>query len=127
MARIPSIVSAAFLGIFCGCYTFSGSTLPAHLKTVDIPLFANQSLQPDIAEAITQSLSTQIVAGNLLKVVQGAGDATISGTVTAYANVPYTFSAAETRQVNVQQYVVRITVSVEFTDNRAIPRSTKAR
>jgi 23S rRNA A2030 N6-methylase RlmJ len=58
------------------------------------------------------------VSGNLLKVVQHDGNATISGTVTTYANVPYTFSAADTRQVSVQQYVVRITAAVEFMDNK---------
>ncbi len=101
----------------CGIYTFSGSSLPGHLKTVEIPLFANQSLESDVADAITSALSTQIVSGNLLKVVQHDGNATITGTVTSYANVPYTFSAADTRQVSVQQYVVRITAAVEFTDN----------
>jgi hypothetical protein len=102
----------------CGIYTFSGSSLPGYLKTVEIPLFANQSLESDVADAITSALSTQIVSGNLLKVVQHDGNATISGTVTSYANVPYTFSAADTRQVSVQQYVVRITATVEFMDNK---------
>lgn len=116
--RVPPIILPILLALMCGCYTFSGSSLPAHLKTVDIPLFNNQSLQSDVADAITNALSTQIVQGNLLKVVAHDGDATITGTVTSYVNTPYTFSASDTRQVNVNQYVVRITAEVEFADNK---------
>jgi hypothetical protein len=108
--------SLALLG-WCGCiYTFSGSTLPSHLKTVEVPLFANQSLEPNIADEITRELSREIVTGNLLKVVERDGNAVINGTVTTYTNEPYTFGASATRQVAVEQYVVRITAEVEFMD-----------
>jgi hypothetical protein len=103
----------------CGCfYTFSGSTLPAHLKTVEVPLFSNQSLEANVADEITQELGREIVTGNLLKVVDRDGNASITGTVTAYSNTPYTYGASETRQVSVQQYVVRITAQVEFMDKK---------
>ena len=36
--------------------------------------------------------------------------------MTEYKNEPYTYGASATRQVDVQQYVVRITVNVEFLD-----------
>jgi len=102
-----------------GCvYSFSGSTLPSHLKTVEVPLFSNQSLEPTVADEITQELSKELLASALLKVVQKNGNAEISGTVTAYGNTPYTFGASETRQVNVSQYVVRITADVLFLDKK---------
>jgi hypothetical protein len=59
-----------------------------------------------------------VVSGNLLKVVQRDGDAVISGTVTTYSNTPYTFGASDTRQVSVQQYVVRVTAQVAFIDKK---------
>jgi hypothetical protein len=108
-------VLLAFAG--CGFYSFTGSSLPADLKTVEIPLFANQSLESDVADATTSALSTAIVSGNLLKIVSHDGNATITGNITSYVNVPYTFSATDTRQVSVQQYVVRITAAIDFTDN----------
>ncbi|NLW33526.1 MAG: hypothetical protein GXY77_18925, partial [Fibrobacter sp.] len=40
-------VFVLFLFNSCGIYTFSGSTLPTYLKTVDIPLFMNESMEPD--------------------------------------------------------------------------------
>lgn len=102
-----------------GCiYSFSGSTLPSHLKTVEIPLFANQSLEPNVADEITQELSKELLGSNLLKVVERNGNASISGTVTSYSNAPYTYGASATRQVNVTQYVVRISADVEFLDTK---------
>lgn len=119
MNRKKSVVLASFALGLCGCiYTFSGSTLPSHLKTVEITLFSNQSLEPNVADEITQALNNEVLSGNLLKSVQKDGDAVITGTVTSYANTPYTFGATDTRQVSVQQYVVRIIAQVEFTDKK---------
>lgn len=105
-----------FLG--CGVYTFSGSTLPSHLKTVDIPLFINQSLQPGVAEDITAKLNQHVEASNLLKPVSQNSDATISGKVLSYKNRPYTYGSESLRNVNVTSYVVEISVDVEFYDNK---------
>ncbi|MBN2189193.1 MAG: hypothetical protein JW699_07050 [Chitinispirillaceae bacterium] len=119
MKRILSAVLASFLPLFCGCiYSFTGSSLPSHLKTVEITLFANQSLEPNVADEITLALSNEVVSGNLLKVVQRDGDAVISGAVTSYQNTPYTYGASDTRQVSVQQYVVRVIAQVEFIDKK---------
>jgi hypothetical protein len=101
----------------CGVYTFSGSTLPTHLKTVDIPILENQSMEPDIADEITRALNRQILTDNLLRVVASSGDATITGSITSYLHEPYNYGASATRQVSVNQYIVKITVQVEFMDN----------
>jgi outer membrane lipopolysaccharide assembly protein LptE/RlpB len=103
----------------CGFYTFSGSTLPSHLKTVDIPLFANQSMQPGVAEEVTTALTTRVVSMNLLRVTSGTGDATISGKVIDYSNTPRNYGTTGVRQVTVSEYAVHITVDVEFTDNKS--------
>jgi hypothetical protein len=102
----------------CGVYTFNGSTLPSYLKTVDIPLFENQSLQPNIAEEVTKELNRQVLSGNLLRIVSTDGDATVSGTITSYSNDPYTFGAADTRQIDVESYIVKIGANVLFFDNK---------
>jgi hypothetical protein len=116
--KLPWLAAALLLAAHCGFYSFSGSSLPSDLKTVEIPVFGNQSLESDVADATTSALSTAIVTGNLLKIVQHDGNSTITGNITSYTNVPYTFSASDTRQVSVQQYVVRITASIEFTNNK---------
>lgn len=120
MKKTPVLLLCAVaLAAVSGCiYSFSGSTLPSNLKTVEVPLFSNQSLEPTVADEITQELSKQLLSSSLLKVVQKNGNAEISGTVTSYVNTPYTFGASETRQVNVSQYVVKITADVQFMDNK---------
>jgi hypothetical protein len=102
----------------CGIYTFSGSTLPGHLKTVEIPLFINQSLQPGVAEDITSSLNERMDRSNLLSPVSHNSDATFNGKVLSYENTPYTYGSETVRAVTVKSYVVRISVEVEFYDNR---------
>lgn len=115
-------ISAALISIFllagCSVYTFSGSSLPGHLKTVDVPLFANVSLQPEVAEAITTELTRRVLADNVLKVVSGNGDATLAGTVRGYSNGQYVYDVQEARTATVSQYIVRLTVDVVFTDNK---------
>jgi Lipopolysaccharide-assembly len=117
--RIGSVLLICFLTITYGCmYTFNGSSLPSYLKTVDIPLFSNKSLQPNVADEVTQELGSQVVSSNLLTIVQRNGDASLSGTITAYESKPFTYSTTDVRQVDVDQYKVVITADVEFVDNK---------
>ncbi len=109
-------VCCVWLG--CGVYTFSGSTLPGHLKTVDIPLFLNQSLQPGVAEELTAELNKKVQESNLLKPVSQNSDATFNGKVLSYKNHPYTYGTESLREVDVSSYSVTISVEVEFYDNK---------
>ena len=106
------------LSISCGIYTFSGSTLPPELKTLNILPFTNQTLEPNVAEQVTQRLSQEILSTNLMRIVQDNGDASIAGRITSYTNTPYTFSTVATRQVDVNQYIVRISTDISFTNNK---------
>ncbi len=102
----------------CGVYTFSGSTLPSHIKTVQIPLFANQTLETGLAEDVTQQLSTRILGGNVLRPVARDADATLTGVVMGYANQEYQYDIKREREVEVEEYMVRIAVRATFVDNR---------
>jgi hypothetical protein len=119
MTAVRKLVPFILLCCGCGWYTFTGSTLPAHLKTVDVPLFANQSLMPGVAEEVTDALTKRIVSMNLLRITSGRGDASIRGTVVDYSNTPRTYGTSGARQVTVSEYVVHITVDVEFSDNKS--------
>lgn len=118
MNRVMLIFSTVLILCQCGVYTFSGSTLPSHLKTVEIPLFINNSLQPGIAESITDLLNQRVQSSNLLKPVAEHSDATIKGKVLSYDNHPYTYGSETRREVNVSSYVVTISIEVEFYDNK---------
>lgn len=114
------LIFFTLLALFAGCgvYTFKGSTLPNHLKTVDIPLFINESLQPGVAEYITDELQKNIQDNNVLETVPNEGDATINGKVLSYKNHPYTYDSESARQVTVEEYSVTISIEVEFLDNK---------
>ena len=111
-----AILSCVLTG--CGIYTFSGSTLPGHLKSVDLPLFGNTSLMPGVADDITAELNRSVLGTNLLRVVPSGGDATLSGTVVAYENREYTYDVEKARTAVITEYMVRISADVEFFDNR---------
>ncbi len=54
------VVTLSLLATYgCGIYTFNGSSLPADLKTVEIPLFLNNSMEPNVADEITQELNVR--------------------------------------------------------------------
>ena len=101
----------------CGIYTFSGSTLPSHLETIDIPLFSNNSDEPGVAESITEMLNTKVINEKLLNPVVSGSDATISGRVLHYSDRPYDYSSDELRKADVESYEVTIVVEVQFVDN----------
>jgi hypothetical protein len=112
------ITLAASILAGCGVYTFNGSSLPGHLKTVDIPLFANQSLEPSVAEEITSELTKKVLSTNLLKIVSTGGDASINGTVRSYENKEYYYDITKARTADVTDYIVRIVVDINFADNK---------
>lgn len=101
----------------CSIYTFNNGSLPSHLKTIDIPLFQNNSMEPNIADEITIELSQQVTIKGQIKIASGRGDASITGKVSMYENKPYSYGATTAREVDVDQYIVRITAEVEFIDN----------
>ncbi len=113
-----TLILLLIISIGCGVYTFKGSTLPNHLKTVDIPLFVNESLQPGVAEYITEELQKHIQDNNILETVPDEGDATINGKVLSYRNHPYTYGSESARNVAVESYSVTISIEVEFLDNQ---------
>jgi len=75
-------------------------------------------MEPNIADDITLELNSQVTSKGQMKIANGKGDATIIGKITLYENKPYTYDATGTREVDVNQYIVRITAEVEFIDNK---------
>jgi hypothetical protein len=117
MKKIATAICATSLMLLAACsiYSFSGSTLPQHIKTVEIPIFANGTLEPGIEDDVTTELSRELLKSQLRPANRDA-DATISGSVTRYVNRPHTFGAGGA-EVQVEQYIVQVAAEVEFFDN----------
>ncbi|NLG15913.1 MAG: hypothetical protein GX556_01125 [Fibrobacter sp.] len=120
MTRIFAVALTLFFFVIpgCGIYSFKNTSLPSHIKTVDIPVMSNLSLEPDIADEITRELNREVLSKNLFKISSEKGDATIIGKITNYENTPYIYGASGTKQADVDQYIVRITADMEFIDNK---------
>jgi hypothetical protein len=117
--RVPrkerGIVLWAVALCFCGCgpYSFTGSSLPSHIKSVAVPIFENETLEYDVANQVTEAITQRFLADNRLKVVgETRADAVVEGRVTSYENKVNNYSADETPE----DYIVVLRVAVTFRD-----------
>jgi hypothetical protein len=96
---IVVILLAALSGC-SGCpYSFTGSSVPPHLKTIGIPLFDDQSGsgEPGLREKLTNKLIERFRQDNSLEVVDRLrSDATLEGTIVSMTDQPNVITAGET-------------------------------
>ena len=101
----------------CGVYSLSGSSLPDHLRTVEIPLFDNKALAQFVPEELTETL-TAAVRRERLQLVAQNGDAEIYGTILTYSNSPYDYKGGRD-DLSIKAYAVRVMAQITFVDNIA--------
>ncbi len=100
---------------FSGCYSFTGSSVPAHLKTVAIPLFEDVSGfgEAGLREKFTQQLIQLFVSDNSLEIGERlTSDSIIEGTIVAVADAPSVIAPGE----QVTKRRVTMTVRATYTD-----------
>ena len=97
-----------------GCaYSFSGSSLPGHIRTIAIPTFANETLDGLIADEVTQGIIQGFLDDNRLKIArEGQADCVLEGGVTLYERKVYSYTPAE----EPDQYIVAIALSLVLKD-----------
>ena len=101
--------------LISGCYSFTGSSVPSHLKTVAIPLFEDVSGfgEAGLSEQVTQALIQLFINDNSLEIGDRlTSDSIIKGTITSVTDVPSVIAPGE--QVTTRR--VTITVHATFTD-----------
>jgi hypothetical protein len=110
------ILNYSFLIVLSGCaYSFSGSSVPKHLKTIAIPLFEDQSGfgEPNLKENFTTSLINLFINDNSLEVAErNTADSILEGSIVSVVDAPSVISPGE--QVSVRR--VTITVHVTYQD-----------
>lgn len=93
----------------CGIYSFSGSSLPAHLTTVSVPLMEDNTAEYGISQQLTDLLIQAITDDNTLKIASpGSGDSVLRGTILQVQE------RAGQYDQNEQASDFRITVTVQF-------------
>ncbi len=109
-------VAAALLVAACaagGCaYTVSG-VLPGHLKTLAVPVFGNNTVEFRLADDITLAITDAFLANQRLRIARERdADALLRGTVVAYRNQVYGYTAQE----RATQYEIVLVVQIAFRD-----------
>lgn len=104
-----------FIGFFGCAYSFSGSSVPSHLKTVAIPLFEDQSGfgEPGLRENFTKRLIDLFINDNSLEVAdRNTADSILEGSILAVADAPSVIAPGE----QVSKRRINVTVHVVFQD-----------
>jgi len=97
-----------------GCGYSLRSSLPAHIKTVHIPVLENKTQEPGIEDFVTQALTQAVITSGRLKIADSAerADAVLEGAIIGYALVSLAFD----RAANVTQYRLEIALALTLRD-----------
>lgn len=109
---------ALALVLLAGCCGYSThSLLPSHLKTVAVPPATNATMQPGLAEALTDSLTAAFTADRTLRVTNvEAADLVVSTTVSSYARTPASYTGDSTASQTVSAYDLSVSAQVDARD-----------
>ena len=109
---IALLLLVGMLGISCGFYSFSGSSLVG-VETVYIPIFGNNTAEFGVEEQLTDALVDAINKERNLSVGErGNSDAIMEGRITGISDSPLTYTSGE----QVTEYKVSISAHVKFED-----------
>ncbi len=108
---------------FSGCciYSFTGASVPEHLKTIAIPIADDRSggAEPGLREKITEVLTQKFIDDNTLQVTdKGTANAVLECTIVSLADAPAIVTAGE------QIATRRITISVLVVNKDLVKRKT---
>ena len=115
MSRFLFLVAVTFVaGLLAGCYSFTASTLPSHIKTVQIHEVEDKTLDPVLANNIHTAVVDMFKknAGGVRLVNENA-NADFEMMLLSYTNKPENYNSNS----DVETYRVTIRVSVKFYDN----------
>jgi len=98
----------------CGYHLVgTGSSLPSHLKTLFIPLFANSSSEPGIHRELTSAIINSFITDGRLKIVRkGNSDMVMKGSLFYYDLRAVSFTSSDFAS----DYIVKLGVEVEVID-----------
>jgi len=103
----------AILHISCGYYSFSGSTLPAHIRTVAVPMFENKTSEFGVREDMTDALIIKFTQDNTLKVEdRRSADSIVLGSIVNIREQ----AGAYTAQEQVKEIRGYVSVQAKFED-----------
>lgn len=93
----------------CGIYSFSGASIPAEAKTINIAYFENKAalVEPSLGQILTDKLKNRFSSQTQLNITETGGDLQIVGIITEYKTDPLAIQPDQTAALN------RLTITVE--------------
>ena len=78
-----------------GCYTLKSNVIPPEMNTVNVAFFENNAplVVSNLSLTFTEALKARIRTTTRLSIVNGEGDANMSGAITDYRSVPISIQA----------------------------------
>lgn len=112
--HVGLLAMCAAVFFLTGCYSFTASTLPSHIKTVQIHEVEDKTLDPVLANNIHTAVVDMFKknAGGV-RLVNEEATADFEVTLLSYTNKPENYNSNS----DVETYRVTIRVSVKFYDN----------
>ncbi len=118
--KVLSFILFIFYSVFnftsCGVYSFSGASVPSHLKSISIPIAEDRSGsgEPGLRELLTDQLIRKFIDDNSLLVSEkGKANANLECTITGFTDVPNIVAAGE----NITSRRLTINVRTIYNDN----------
>ena len=112
MKLFAVIISLSVLVSFNGCYSFTGASVPTHLKTIAIPLMDDQtgSGEASLREKLTRTLTDLFIRDNSLEVAdKNTADSILEGVIVSARDDIASVGGGETvnkRRINLSVKVV---------------------
>jgi hypothetical protein len=103
------------LGLLAGgcAYSFSGSNLPSHIKTIAVPNIDNETLEPGLGQDVTTGVIDRFIKDGRLKIApEGRANARLDARITKFENKVNNYAGDQSPL----DYIVVLTVSVVLRD-----------
>ena len=106
------LAGVTLLAAACG-YSFSGTSLPSHIRTIAVPEFGNESLDATIGSEATRGITERLVQDNRLKLARESNaDCVLEGKVKSYERNVYSYTGDQTPEA----YIVVVRVAIVLKD-----------
>jgi Lipopolysaccharide-assembly len=102
----------------CGVYSFTGASVPGHIKTISIPIADDRSGagEPNLRETFTQTLIQKFIDDNTIRVTDRANaNSVLECKITGFSDAPSVISAGSSGE-SVSTRRITISVLVTYRD-----------
>jgi hypothetical protein len=102
---------SSIINFGCGTYSFTGASVPAHLKTISIPIAEDKSPAaiPGLRELLTDNLIQKFISDNSLQVAErSTANAILECVITSVTDAPAIVSAGE--EITSRRLIINVKV-----------------